>query len=75
VRDGIDADALVRLRAALDDVARRAAADTVPHAGRTIVDARFEDQVVVRGLTQPTRPPAPQTQPPTHPTQQTSTAR
>jgi cell division protein FtsQ len=78
VRDGIDADALVRLRAALDDVARRAAADTVPRLGRMVVDARFEDQVVVRGLTQPTRPPAPQTQPPanpTHPTQQTSTAR
>jgi cell division protein FtsQ len=86
VRDGIDADALVRLRAALDDVARRAAADTVPHAGRTVVDARFEDQVVVHGpaqQTQQTRPPAPpQTQQPaqqpaipTHPTQQTHTAR
>ncbi|HET7231359.1 MAG TPA: FtsQ-type POTRA domain-containing protein [Longimicrobium sp.] len=46
VRDGIGADALVRLRAALDDVASRAAADTT-HA-RVVVDARFDDQVVVR---------------------------
>lgn len=47
VRDGISPEAVVRLRAALDDVARRAAADTVPHA-RPVVDARFDDQVVVR---------------------------
>jgi cell division protein FtsQ len=47
VRDGMDPGALVRLRAALDDVARRAAADTTHH-GRPVVDARFDDQVVVR---------------------------
>lgn len=47
VRDGISSDAVVRLRAALDDVARRAAADTVPR-GRMEIDARFDDQVVVR---------------------------
>ncbi|HET7463967.1 MAG TPA: FtsQ-type POTRA domain-containing protein [Longimicrobium sp.] len=46
VRDGIGADALVRLRAALDDVAGRAASDTT-HA-RVVVDARYDDQVVVR---------------------------
>ena len=45
VRDGIGADALVRLRAALDDVAARAAADST-HA-RVVVDARYDDQVVV----------------------------
>lgn len=47
VRDGISADAVVRLRAALDDVLRRAAADTTQH-GRPVLDARFDDQVVVR---------------------------
>jgi cell division protein FtsQ len=47
VRDGISADAVVRLRAALDDVARRAAADTLPQP-RLEIDARFDDQVVVR---------------------------
>ncbi|HSU15196.1 cell division protein FtsQ/DivIB [Longimicrobium sp.] len=47
VRDGMEPDALVRLRAAVDDVARRAAADTTHH-GRPTVDARFDDQVVVR---------------------------
>ena len=47
VRDGTAPDALVRLRAAVDDVARRAAADTTHH-GRPTVDARFDDQVVVR---------------------------
>jgi cell division protein FtsQ len=47
VRDGISPDALVRLRAALDDVVRRAAADTTQH-GRPVLDARFDDQVVVR---------------------------
>jgi cell division protein FtsQ len=47
VRDGISPEAVVRLRAALDDVARRAAADTVRH-GRPVLDARFDDQVVVR---------------------------
>lgn len=47
VRDGIGPDALVRLRAALDDVAARAAADTTTHA-RVEVDARYDDQVVVR---------------------------
>jgi cell division protein FtsQ len=47
VRDGISPDALVRLRAALGDVARRAAADTVP-GPRPVLDARFDDQVVVR---------------------------
>ena len=46
VRDGIGPAALVRLRAALEDVANRAAADTT-HA-RMVVDARFDDQVVVR---------------------------
>jgi hypothetical protein len=47
VRDGIGAAALVRLRAALDDAANRAAADTTRHA-RLEIDARFDDQVVVR---------------------------
>ena len=47
VRDGISPEAVVRLRAALDDVVRRAAADTVPHR-RPVLDARFDDQVVVR---------------------------
>lgn len=47
VRDGIGAAALVRLRAALDDAAARMAADTTAHA-RLVVDARFDDQVVVR---------------------------
>lgn len=46
VRDGIGPAALVRLRAALDDVAARAAADTT--AGRMEIDARFDDQIVVR---------------------------
>jgi len=45
VRDGIGPEALVRLRAALDDVAGRIAADTT-HA-RVVVDARYDDQVVV----------------------------
>jgi cell division protein FtsQ len=49
VRDGIGPAALVRLRAALDDVAARAAADTTPQTARTVVDARFDDQIVVRG--------------------------
>ncbi len=48
VRDGIGPAALVRLRAALDDVANRAAADTAAPATRTVVDARFDDQIVVR---------------------------
>jgi hypothetical protein len=47
VRDGMDAGALARIPAAVDDVARRAAADTTHH-GRPVVDARFDDQVVVR---------------------------
>jgi cell division protein FtsQ len=47
VRDGISAEAVVRLRATLDDVVRRAAADTTAH-GRPVLDARFDDQVVVR---------------------------
>jgi len=47
VRDGIGPAALVRLRAALDDAVSRAAADTTPHA-RLVIDARFDDQVVVR---------------------------
>jgi len=47
VRDGISPEAVVRLRAALDDVVRRAAADTTAH-GRPVLDARFDDQVVVR---------------------------
>ena len=47
VRDGISPEAVVRLRAALDDVMRRAAADTTAH-GRPVLDARFDDQVVVR---------------------------
>jgi hypothetical protein len=47
VRDGISPEAVVRLRATLDDVARRAAADTTQH-GRPVLDARFDDQVVVR---------------------------
>ena len=46
VRDGISPEAVVRLRAALDDVVRRAAADTTAH-GRPVLDARFDDQVVV----------------------------
>ncbi|HYH79212.1 MAG TPA: FtsQ-type POTRA domain-containing protein [Longimicrobium sp.] len=48
VRGGIGPAALVRLRAALDDVAARAAADTTAPAVRTVVDARFDDQIVVR---------------------------
>jgi len=47
VRDGISADAVVRLRAALDDAVRRAAADTLPQP-RLEIDARYDDQVVVR---------------------------
>ncbi|HKP77402.1 MAG TPA: hypothetical protein VJT67_17865, partial [Longimicrobiaceae bacterium] len=47
VRDGISPEAVVRLRAALDDVARRAAADTLPQP-RLEIDARYDDQVVVR---------------------------
>ena len=47
VRAGLPPEQLLRLRAALDDVARRAAADTTHH-GRPVVDARFDDQVVVR---------------------------
>jgi len=47
VRDGMEPGALARLRAAVDDVARRAAADTT-HRGRAEVDARFDDQVVLR---------------------------
>jgi len=47
VRDGIGPDAVARLRAALDDVARRAAADTLPQP-RLEIDARYDDQVVVR---------------------------
>ena len=47
VRSGLPPEALARLRAALDDVAARAAADTTHH-GRPVVDARFDDQVVVR---------------------------
>lgn len=51
VRDGITPEAVVRLRAALEDVARRAAAaaaaDTLPQP-RMEIDARFDDQVVVR---------------------------
>jgi len=47
LRAGAGEPALVRLRAALDDVARRAATDTI-RAGRVVVDARFDDQVVVR---------------------------
>ena len=47
LRAGADEPALVRLRAALDDVARRAAGDSVS-TGRAVVDARFDDQVVVR---------------------------
>lgn len=47
LREGMDAPALLRLRAALDEVGRRAAADTT-RRGRTQVDARFDDQVVVR---------------------------
>jgi hypothetical protein len=47
VRPGVQPDALARLHAAVDDVARRAAADTTRH-GRPVVDARFDDQVVVR---------------------------
>jgi hypothetical protein len=47
VRDGISPEAVVRLRAALDDVVRRAAADTTQR-GRPVLDARFDDQVVVR---------------------------
>lgn len=47
VRDGISPEAVVRLRAALDEVARRAAADTLPQP-RMEIDARFDDQVVVR---------------------------
>jgi DNA-binding GntR family transcriptional regulator len=46
VRDGIGPAALVRLRAALDDVAARAATDTT--GARPVVDARFDDQIVVR---------------------------
>lgn len=46
VRDGIGSAALVRLRAALDDVAARAATDTT--GARPVVDARFDDQIVVR---------------------------
>jgi cell division protein FtsQ len=44
VARGIGEPGLVRLRAALDDVARRLPAG----GGRAKVDARFEDQVVVR---------------------------
>ena len=47
VRDGISPEAVIRLRAALDDATRRAAADTTAH-GRLELDARFDDQVVVR---------------------------
>jgi POTRA domain-containing FtsQ-type protein len=47
VRPGLQPDALARVRAALDEVARRAAADTTHH-GRAEIDARFDDQVVVR---------------------------
>ena len=47
LRAGADEPALGRLRAALDDVARRAAADTA-RQGRPVIDARFDDQVVVR---------------------------
>ncbi|HEU4456469.1 MAG TPA: FtsQ-type POTRA domain-containing protein [Longimicrobium sp.] len=47
LRAGADEPALVRLRAALDDVARRAVGDSVS-TGRVVVDARFDDQVVVR---------------------------
>jgi hypothetical protein len=43
---GADAARLLRLRAALGDVARRLAADSTP--GRPRVDARWEDQIVVR---------------------------
>jgi cell division protein FtsQ len=47
LRPGIGEPGLVRLRAALDDVERRASSDTLK-VGRTLIDARFEDQVVVR---------------------------
>ncbi|HEX8692480.1 MAG TPA: FtsQ-type POTRA domain-containing protein [Longimicrobium sp.] len=47
LRPGIGEPGLVRLRAALDDVERRARSDTL-QVGRTVIDARFEDQVVVR---------------------------
>ena len=47
VRDGISPEAVIRLRAALDEASRRAAADTTAH-GRLELDARFDDQVVVR---------------------------
>ena len=44
---GIGDPGLVRLRAALEDVARRMETDTTGVA-RALVDARFEDQIVVR---------------------------
>jgi cell division protein FtsQ len=44
---GADSARLLRLRAALGDVARRMAADSAA-AGRAQVDARWEDQIVVR---------------------------
>jgi hypothetical protein len=47
VRDGSTPEAVNRLRATLDDATRRAAADTTAH-GRLELDARFDDQVVVR---------------------------
>ena len=45
----VDEPRLTRLRAALDDVARRAAqgADSAK-TGRTLLDARYEDQIVVK---------------------------
>ena len=43
---GVDEPRLVRLRVALDDVARRMTGDTLI-AGRARLDARFEDQIVV----------------------------
>ncbi|HYJ80585.1 MAG TPA: FtsQ-type POTRA domain-containing protein [Longimicrobiaceae bacterium] len=47
LRAGAGEPALARLRLALDDVERRAAADTT-FRGRPVLDARFDDQVVVR---------------------------
>lgn len=45
---GIDEPRLARLRAALADVARRVGAADSAKPGRARIDARFEDQVVVR---------------------------
>jgi cell division protein FtsQ len=48
LRPGAGEPALARLRAALDAVERRAGSDSASAGRRTVVDARFDDQIVVR---------------------------